>query len=80
MRTRREGDYFWINQNGDRQKLKQFFINEKIPREIRDEILLVADGSHIVWVVGYRLSAYYYTAEETDRILKIQYHGGREDE
>lgn len=80
VRTRREGDYFWINQNGDRQKLKQFFINEKIPREIRDEILLVADGSHIVWVVGYRLSAYYYTAEETDRILKIQYHGGREDE
>ena len=80
VRTRREGDYFWINQNGDRQKLKQFFINEKIPRQLRDEILLVADGSHIVWVVGYRLSAYYYAEEETDKILKIQYHGGKEDE
>lgn len=80
VRTRREGDYFWINQDGDRQKLKQFFINEKLPRQLRDEILLVADGSHIVWVVGYRLSAYYYTTEGTDKILKIQYHGGKEDE
>ncbi|MGN0342414.1 MAG: tRNA lysidine(34) synthetase TilS [Roseburia sp.] len=80
VRTRREGDYFWLNGNGDRQKLKQFFINEKIPRNLRDEILLVADGSHIVWVVGYRLSAYYYTTDQTNRILKIQYHGGKEDE
>ena len=34
-----------------------------------DEILLIADGSHIVWVVGYRLSAYYYTTEGTDLVI-----------
>lgn len=80
VRTRREGDYFWINEQGGRQKLKQFFIDQKIPRDVRDEIPLVADGDHIVWIVGYRVSAYYYITDQTDKILEIQYHGGKEDE
>ncbi len=76
LRTRKEGDYFEINENGGRKKLKSFFIDCKIPQNERDEILLLADGSHIIWIVGYRISEGYKITENTSRILKVQIDGG----
>lgn len=72
VRTRRAGDYLVINSQGGRKKLKDYFIDEKIPREQRDQILLVASGSHILWVVGYRLSWDARVTENTEKIAKIQ--------
>ncbi|MBE5958119.1 MAG: tRNA lysidine(34) synthetase TilS [Lachnospiraceae bacterium] len=71
VRKRQTGDYITIDLDGNTKKLKDYFINEKIPREERDNILLVADGSHIVWVVGYRLSSYYKVTEKTVNCLKL---------
>lgn len=73
VRNRKPGDYFFLEEQGHVKKLKQYFVDEKIPREQRGQILLVADGDHIVWVVGYRISAYYKVTEHTRRILEIQY-------
>ena len=72
LRTRREGDYIVIDDNGKKKKLKEYFINEKIPREYRDNILLLADGSHIVWILGYRISAYYKVTENTEHIIRLE--------
>ena len=80
IRTRRSGDYFIVDDKGHRQTLKSFFINEKIPREQRDKILLLADGSHIVWIIGYRISFQYKIENNTKRVLKIQMDGGNESE
>ena len=80
IRTRRSGDYFIMDEKGHRQSVKSFFINEKIPREQREEILLLADGSHIVWIIGYRISFYYKISEDTKRVLKIQMNGGDKSE
>ena len=80
IRTRRSGDYFIMDEKGHRQSVKSFFINEKIPREQRDEILLLADGSHIVWMIGYRISFYYKICNDTKRVLKIQMNGGDKSE
>lgn len=80
VRTRRPGDFITIDENGRTQKLKQFFVNEKIPSEERDHVLLVADGSHIVWIVGRRISAYYKVSVQTEEILEIQYDGGNEED
>lgn len=79
VRNRCSGDFFLLDETGKRKKLKQYFVDEKIPQEQRDEILLIADGAHIVWVVGYRISAKYKVTENTRRILEIQYDGGRKD-
>lgn len=73
LRNRQEGDYIVIDEKGSRKKLKDYFINEKIPREKRDDILLLADGSHIVWIIGYRISSYYKVSESTSQIIKVTY-------
>ena len=49
LRTRREGDYLPIR--GGRKKLQDFFVDSKIPKNQRDEILLLACGSHVLWIL-----------------------------
>lgn len=76
IRTRRQGDYITIHPDGRTQKLKAYFINEKIPQEERDRILLVADGNHILWIIGYRTNPMYEVKANTKRILEIQIDEG----
>ncbi len=73
LRNRQPGDYIIIDKKGGKKKLKDYFIDEKVPRAKRDEILLLADGSHIVWIVGYRISEYFKVSDETKNIIKIAY-------
>jgi len=83
VRTRKPGDYITIHPDGRTQKLKSFFINEKVPQEIRDQVLLVADGSHIMWIVGMRVNCLYQVSHRTKHVLKIRIdegvHYGREN-
>lgn len=78
IRTREPGDYITIDRQGRTQKLKQYFINEKIPAELRDKIWLAADGHHIMWIVGRRQNQAYQVTENTKKILEIRYYGGEE--
>lgn len=73
LRNRQKGDYIIIDDSGRRKKLKDYFIDEKVPREERDKILLIADGSSIVWIIGYRISAHYKVTNSTTNIIKINY-------
>ncbi|NLP33827.1 MAG: tRNA lysidine(34) synthetase TilS [Clostridiales bacterium] len=74
IRNRNEGDYIQINASGGRKKLKDYFIDQKIPRDERDNILLVTDGSHIMWILdnGSRMSEKYKVDENTKQILLIK--------
>ena len=56
LRTRREGDWIQVNSHGGRRKLKEYLIDEKIPRDRRGQIPLIAQGSHVLWVIGHRIS------------------------
>ena len=79
IRHRQPGDYITIDASGRTQKLKQYFINEKIPREERDRIWLAADGSHIMWIIGYRQNQIYQITDKTKRILEMEFDGGKRD-
>lgn len=76
IRTRNEGDFIQIDSKGSRKKLKSLFIDDKIPREKRDLLPLLADGEHIMWVIGGRISEAYKVSEETKVILEISIDGG----
>lgn len=79
IRRRRSGDYLEINQAHGRKKLKDFLIDRKVPVRERDELLLLADGSHIIWIPGIRISERYKVTKDTIQILKVQIYGGEED-
>ena len=71
VRNRRTGDYLTISTDGKKKSVKEYFIEEKIPREERNKRLLLADGNHILWVTGMRISEYYKVTEQTKTILQV---------
>ena len=76
LRTREKGDYLEINKDHGRKSLQDYLVNEKVAKEERDKVMLLADGSHILWVVGKRISEGYKVTKETKRVLKVQVCGG----
>ena len=70
-RTRMAGDYFIIDEEGSRQKLKDYFINEKVPRGVRDSIPLLAEGSSVLWAAGFRIGEPYKITGRTKRVLAV---------
>lgn len=71
IRFRENGDYLTLS-GGGKKKLRRFMIDEKIPENERDRIPVLADGDHVLWVVGYRISDYYKITDETERILEAE--------
>ncbi len=69
-RTRRAGDSIRLK-NG-RKKIKDLWIDEKIPREQREAWPLVAAGEEILWVPGLRASAGFLADGQTTRFLQIR--------
>lgn len=55
LRSRRAGDYLIADRAGGRKKLSDYMTDRKIPGKIRDRIVVAAQGSHILWVVGGRI-------------------------
>jgi tRNA(Ile)-lysidine synthase len=72
IRTRRKGDRFQPKGLQGTKKLKDFFIDEKVPREERDRIPLLVSGEQIVWVVGQRLSRHFLVTKDDKRAVVIK--------
>ncbi len=78
FRRRRQGDVIRIDQ-GDQIRTKQvskFMTDAKIPAMDRDGMYLMADGSEIIWIPGYRMGAAVKVSETTKRILSINIKTG----
>ncbi len=78
LRNRKTGDYLTIDEALHTQSVKQYMINEKIPKAERDGMYLLADGAHILWVPGYRTSRQYRVEKSTRRILEVRLIGGND--
>jgi tRNA(Ile)-lysidine synthase len=73
IRNFRLGDRFQPLGVKGTQKLKEFFIDHKIPNFERQRVPLLISGEMIAWVVGYRIDERVKVSEKTQRVLKVEF-------
>lgn len=76
LRYRENGDKIALFKDGKKKKLKDYFIDKKIPKEERDKILLICNDDEVVAAVGYRVAETYKKDKDTKRGLVITYGTG----
>lgn len=72
IRTRLPGDRFVPLGHKSEKKLKDFFIDQKIDKNKRDELPLVLSDDKIIWIASLRISDRYKVTSSTKNILKIE--------
>ncbi|WP_317854319.1 tRNA lysidine(34) synthetase TilS [Chakrabartyella piscis] len=68
-RTRQTGDTLQFVYGS--KKLKDFFIDQKIPKEERNTMPLIAFGSEVIWLLDHRVAEGYLPDENTNKFLHI---------
>lgn len=76
VRNRRAGDRFHPAGAGGTKKLKDFFIDSRVPRRVRDRVPLLISEDEILWVVGYRTDERFQPGPGTRRFLVVESSGG----
>lgn len=71
---RRDGDRFVPLGMKGTKKLKDFFIDNKVPKEKRDSIPIVRSEKGIIWVTGYRIDDRCKVDNATDEVLMLEYN------
>lgn len=71
-RKRKAGDRFLPAGLTKSKKLKDFFIDARVPREQRERTVIVASEKEIYWVAGYRADARFLASETTSRGLLLK--------
>jgi len=73
VRTRTEGDQFQPLGMEEAKSLKEFMIDNKIPRSWRARVPLLFSGAEILWLVGYRIGQSAKVDENTRRVLRVEF-------
>ncbi|WP_084604238.1 tRNA lysidine(34) synthetase TilS [Sporanaerobacter acetigenes] len=73
IRNRRLGDTIQPFGMSGNKKLKDLFIDKKIPIDEREKIPILVDKNDIIWVVGLRTSEKYKITPYTKNVLVIKY-------
>jgi tRNA(Ile)-lysidine synthase len=55
-----------------RQKIKSLFINQKIPRNSRNEIMLLVDQDSVIWIENMHLNERVKISPQTKNILSLE--------
>lgn len=72
LRTRKKGDRFWPLGAPGEKKLKDFLIDKKIPRRLRETLPILEKNGEIAWVAGLRPSERYRITRQTRRVLELR--------
>jgi tRNA(Ile)-lysidine synthase len=75
VRTFRPGDRIVPRGMSGSRKVKDIYIDAKIPPEFRSTIPLLFSGGHLVWICGVKVSARAGVAENTTSVLKAEILG-----
>jgi tRNA(Ile)-lysidine synthase len=72
VRNFRPGDRFSPLGMQGHQKVKKFFINNKVPRWQRQKCPIVLSRDKIIWIAGHRIDDSVKVSSQTRRILKAE--------
>jgi len=72
IRNRRDGDWFVPLGMSGRQKIKNFFIDHKIPCRKRNEIMLIVDNLSVISIENLHLNDRVKITEKTRNVLKLE--------
>jgi tRNA(Ile)-lysidine synthase len=72
VRNWRKGDRFIPYGMSGFKKLSDYFIDNKISRHTKEEILLLESGEEIAWLIGLRIDDRYKVNQYTNKIFKIE--------
>lgn len=72
-RFRQEGDVFSPLGLGGSKKLKDYFIDKKVPQRMRNEIPVLADGNKILAIADIEIADELKVTEDSQRLYKINY-------
>jgi tRNA(Ile)-lysidine synthase len=76
VRTRRPGDRLTPLGAGGRRKLQDYFVDRKVPRDLRDRVPLVVSGDgRIVWVAGHGIGDEFRVREGTSAVVILRLRG-----
>lgn len=73
IRTRRPGDSFGPLGTRGTKKLKDFFIDKKVPRFLRDHVPLLLSNDRIMWVMGYAVDRKFMLKPTSTAALRVDY-------
>jgi tRNA(Ile)-lysidine synthase len=71
VRTRKEGDRLRPAGMKGSRKVKELFIDEKVPATLRDRIPIFSSGDEIMWIVGYSPAARFAAGSSTEKVLRL---------
>lgn len=72
LRYRKNSDTFKPLGFNHNKKLKDFFIDQKIDRNLRDQIPIILSDDKIIWLIGFRQSEEFKVDKEDKNIIKIE--------
>ncbi|MZP29332.1 tRNA lysidine(34) synthetase TilS [Heliobacterium undosum] len=75
IRSRRPGDWFYPAGGAGRKKVKDYLIDQKVPRSIRQKIPLLTAGEEVLWIIGYRPDRRFLSTAATTPIIVLRWQG-----
>ncbi len=71
IRNRKAGDRFVPLGMAGHKKIKDFFIDLKVPSEVRKKVPILVQMDQPIWICGFRIDDRYKVRSKTKRILRV---------
>ncbi|MBQ2275954.1 MAG: tRNA lysidine(34) synthetase TilS [Lachnospiraceae bacterium] len=73
LRTYHTTDSFVLGQQGGTKTVKKYFVDCKIPRQLRKQIMILADDENILWILNHRTNYAYSLSDTTKQVLVVEW-------